>query len=53
MILLAAVLALVGWRKVKKIGAPKHTIKSVNELKNLVPGQATKRIEGRDRGMYS
>ncbi|QGU03586.1 hypothetical protein CETAM_01505 [Corynebacterium comes] len=53
MILAAALLALFGWRKVKKMGAPKRTIESVNELKNLVPGQATKRLEGRNRGMYS
>lgn len=53
MIVIAAGLALFGWRKVKKISAPKATIESVNELKNLVPGQATKRIEGKDRGLYS
>jgi hypothetical protein len=53
MVLLAAVLALFGWRKVKKMGAPKRTIESVTELKKLVPGQATKKLEGRDRGLYS
>ncbi len=53
MVVIAAGLALFGWRKVKKIQAPKATIDSVNELKNLVPGQATKRIEGKNRGLYS
>lgn len=53
MLVAAAVLALVGWRKVKKISAPKATIESVNELKNLVPGQATKKLESSERGMFS
>lgn len=53
MLALAAVLALVGWRKVKKIGAPKHTIDSVGELKHLVPGKAQHKLEGSQRGMYS
>ncbi|AKK07709.1 putative DUF1469 family protein [Corynebacterium testudinoris] len=53
MLALAAVLALVGWRKIKKIGPPKKTIDSVGELKNLVPGQATNKLEAKTRGMYS
>ncbi|MGD7002155.1 phage holin family protein [Corynebacterium halotolerans] len=53
MVVLAGALALFGWRKVKKIGAPKRTIDSVNELKSLVPGKATKKLEARDRGMFS
>lgn len=53
MVVLAAVLALFGWKKIKKMGAPKKTIDSVNELKNLVPGQAEKKLESRNRGLYS
>lgn len=53
MLLLAALLALFGWKKVKTVGAPQKTINSVNELKNLVPGQATQKLEARNRGMYS
>lgn len=54
MLVLAAVLALFGWRKVKKMGAPKNTIDSVNELKNLVPGQATEKLERSSRrGLYT
>lgn len=53
MLLMAALLALFGWQKVKKVGAPQKTIDSVTELKNLVPGQATQKIEGRTRGLYS
>ncbi|ALC04784.1 hypothetical protein CDES_01565 [Corynebacterium deserti GIMN1.010] len=54
MLVLAAVLALFGWRKVKKMSAPKNTIESVNELKNLVPGQATEKLErSSQRGLYT
>lgn len=53
MIIIAALLALLGLRKVKKIGAPRKTIDSVGELKNLVPGQAQEKLESKDRGMYS
>lgn len=53
MIVIAGGLALVGWRKVKKIGAPQKTIDSFGELKKLVPGKATEKLESRDRGLYS
>ena len=54
MVVIAAVLALFGWRKVKKMGAPKNTIQSVNELKNLVPGQASAKLErSSQRGLYT
>lgn len=54
MIVLAAALAFFGWKKVKKMGAPKNTIQSVNELKNLVPGQATTNLErSNQRGLYT
>lgn len=53
MIDLAALLAFVGFKKVKKIGKPKQTIQSVTELKNLVPGKAQANLETKQRGMYS
>lgn len=53
MVVLAAGLAFFGYKKVKKISAPKKTIDSVSDLKHLVPGQATKKLEARDRGMFS
>ncbi|MFP7365081.1 phage holin family protein [Corynebacterium callunae] len=54
MLVLASALALFGWRKVKKMSAPKQTINSVNELKNLVPGQATEKLErSSQRGLYT
>ncbi|MCZ9309952.1 phage holin family protein [Corynebacterium uberis] len=53
MIVAAGVLALVGFKKVKKIGAPKKTIESAKELKNLVPGSAQKKLESSERGMFS
>ncbi|WPF66317.1 MULTISPECIES: phage holin family protein [unclassified Corynebacterium] len=53
MILTAGLLALVGVKKVKSLGAPQKTIDSVNELKNLVPGSAQKKLEAKDRGLYS
>lgn len=53
MLVIAAALALFGWRKVKKMGAPKNTIQSVNQLKNLVPGQASEKLEkANKRGLY-
>lgn len=53
MVVLAALIGLLGYRKVKKMGKPKETIKSVNELKTLVPGKATKQLEAKDRGMFT
>ncbi|AFH90055.1 hypothetical protein A4R63_01135 [Corynebacterium pseudotuberculosis] len=53
MIVLGALLALVGFKKVKKIGKPKQTIQSVTELKNLVPGKAQANLEAKQHGMYS
>lgn len=54
MLVLAAILGLVGFSKVKKIGKPKETIRSVNELKNLVPGKAQKQLENsKNHGLYS
>lgn len=45
MLIIAAIVAFIGWRKVKKMRAPQNTIDSVSELKNLVPGQATANLE--------
>lgn len=53
MIVVAALLALVGWNRVKKIKAPKRTMDSVGELKHLVPGQATDKLEAQDAGLYT
>lgn len=52
-LVVAGVLALLGFLKVKKLGKPEKTIESVTELKNLVPGQAQKKLESKTRGMYS
>ncbi|MBC3186565.1 phage holin family protein [Corynebacterium sp. zg-331] len=53
MLLTAGVLALIGVKKVKSLGAPQKTIDSVTELKNLVPGSAQKKLEDKNRGLYS
>lgn len=53
MLVVAGVLALIGLKKVKKIGAPKQTINSVTELKKLVPGKAQRNLEGDAHGLYS
>ena len=49
MIVIAAVVAFIGYKKVKKIGAPKQTIDSVQKLKTLVPGQAEKNLDASSR----
>lgn len=53
MLVLAGLFALIGFKKVKKLSAPKRTMDSVGELKNLMPGQATKKLEASDRGMFT
>ncbi|MDO4927991.1 MAG: phage holin family protein [Corynebacterium sp.] len=53
MLLLAGVFALFGVKKFKQLQAPKKTIDSVTELKDLVPGNAAENIEKKDRGLYS
>ncbi|WJZ01476.1 phage holin family protein [Corynebacterium freiburgense] len=53
MLVIAAVLALIGFKKIKKIGPPKKTIESVNDLKELVSGDSQKKLESRGSGMYS
>ncbi|WP_288792763.1 phage holin family protein, partial [uncultured Corynebacterium sp.] len=53
MIALAGILALVGVKSLKKIRAPKKTIDSVNELKNLRPGQAQKNLAKDSSGLYT
>lgn len=40
MLLVAAVLALVGWRKIKTIGKPEKTVQSVSELKTVMPSRS-------------
>ena len=53
MIALAGLLALIGFKKVKKIKAPEKTIESVGELKNLRPGQAQKNLSKDSAGLYT
>ena len=53
MLALAGLLAFIGFRSVKKIQAPKRTIESVNELKNLVPGQAQENLRKDESGLYT
>ena len=53
MIALAGLLALVGLKKVKKIKAPERTISSVNEFKNLKPGEAQKNLTKNEAGLYT
>lgn len=49
MLVIAGVAAIVGFKAVKKLGAPKATIASVKDLKELVPGK-----KGNTQGgMYS
>lgn len=52
MLVLAGILALIGLKQVKKVKKPEKTIQSVNELKHLVPGKATRQIEG-NNGLYT
>lgn len=53
MLVLAAVFALVGWQRFKKIQAPKRTTESLAKNKQLIPGQATKNVTGRNAGLYT
>ena len=53
MLAVAGILAFVGLRKFKKIKSPERTIESVNELKNLVPGQAKKNLAEDDSALYT
>ncbi|MCP1388506.1 phage holin family protein [Corynebacterium sp. TA-R-1] len=53
MLALAGLLAFLGFKKVRKIKAPEKTIESVNELKNLVPGQAQANLAKDESGLYS
>ena len=53
MLALAGLLAFIGFKKIKKIKAPEKTIESVNELKNLKPGQAQKNLATDEAGLYT
>lgn len=46
MLLVAGLLALIGFKQIKQVKAPERTINSVNELKSLVPGQGPKESHG-------
>lgn len=49
MIVIAGVLAAIGFSQVKKVKKPEKTIESVGELKHLVPGKATNAVEKRNK----
>lgn len=53
MLALAGLLAFIGVRKVRKIKTPERTIESVNELRNLVPGQAQENLRKDESGLYT
>lgn len=52
MIAVAGVIAFIGLKNVKKVKKPEKTMKSVGELRGLVPGKATKSIESHP-GLYT
>jgi hypothetical protein len=53
MLVIAGLLAVVGIQRLKKIRAPKKTIESVNELKNLKPGQAQENLAKDESALYT
>lgn len=53
MLVLAGILALVGVKRFKAVRKPEKTIESVNELKNLVPGQAQKNLSKDTSELYT
>ena len=53
MLLVSGLLAFIGFRKLRKMQAPKRTIESVNELRNLVPGQAQENLRKDESGLYT
>ncbi|MDU0478591.1 phage holin family protein [Staphylococcus chromogenes] len=53
MLALAGIFAFIGLKQIKKVKAPKKTIESVQEMKNLIPGKAQAKLESKQRGMYS
>lgn len=53
MLVFAGIVAFFGYRKIRKIRVPQHTLESVNELKALVPGKAEASLDAKNRGLYS
>lgn len=53
MLAVAGLLAYIGFRKLRNIKAPERTIESVNELRNLVPGQAQENLRKDESGLYT
>jgi hypothetical protein len=53
MLVFAGIVAFFGYRKIRKIQVPQHTLESVNELKALVPGKAEASLDAKNRGLYS
>lgn len=53
MLVIAGLLAAVGFSQIKKIKKPEKTIESVGELKHLKPGKAKEAVEKRNKGLYT
>lgn len=53
MLVIAGVLAAIGFSQIKKVKKPEKTIESVGELKHLKPGQAKDTVEKRNKGLYT
>lgn len=52
MVVLAAIIGFIGFKNIKKVKKPEKTIKSVSDMKKLVPGSASKRVNGNE-GLYT
>lgn len=53
MLVVAAVAALLGWNRFKKIRAPKRTMTSLQENRKLIPGRAAEKVDGTSAGLYT
>lgn len=55
MLVIAAVAALIGWRQLKKIRAPKRSMDSVSQNAKLIPGRASKALNPQEdnSGLYT
>ena len=53
MLVIAGVLAAIGFSQIKKVKKPEKTIESVGELKHLKPGKAKDAVEKRNKGLYT
>ena len=53
MLVIAGVLAAIGFSQIKKVKKPEKTIESVGELKHPKPGKAKDAVEKRNKGLYT